>query len=882
MTSFATEVSSDIRQQPKFWADLAGLRAVGIRSTLVANMGEQPAVTGPALEEASLVRLLNSASVFALAEDEESRDLAQQIAVFASLTTDEPGVRTAAAHILSGLGNFPGLKLIEEQSPQELGLQAQLRSALLRELNSVQMADRRMPLTEFQLEVWSSLKARLATAISAPTSAGKSFVVLEHLCEAAGSSQKFTALYVAPTRALLAEIQGKLERKLAALGNSVRITTIPVPDPERRPRQIYVLTQERAQLLLSTMDLAGEINLVVVDEAQAIGDDSRGMILQDALEKVRDANPDARFLFLAPGASGFDLVGESVGLEQLEVKETNLSPVVQNRISVRFPLEDEHAVHLDLVTPERLEPIGSYKFRRGFALSEDAKLAAVAEEFGAAGRSLVYATGAKNAEDVTSLIALNRASKEDGPLNDLAAFIEKHVHKQYSLARFVRHGVAFHYGNMPSLLREGIETSFREGNLDYLCCTTTLFQGVNLPARNVFIDTPTRGNRGELLNEAELWNFAGRAGRLGEEVVGNVFLVNYENWEEKLLTKRKPFQLKVAFKDALEDSFDAVVDLLDVAGSEAVNEERKRADERTTAAAGLVLFRAAQGNLQTLLGRGRLQLSADQLGRLASSADSALTRLGLPESVLTNSWMIDPVALASLLKRIRELVRAKEFSKLIPTNPSSDSYTVYQSILRRLFKQLGGLNLSGEQGAKSKGYVSHVTVTALKWMRGEPLTQLVNEAVRFKLAVAKQSTKSKPEQAVVDAAIRDMFQTIEQTIRFKLVQWAKAYVDLTKFALMEAGHAELVPQVYDFSLALELGVSTNTGRSLVEFGLSRISASAVASLITDSSLTPDEVRKWLQSQQEDMLSQLSPLIRAELRAKGLLPEEESVQGDVEE
>jgi hypothetical protein len=115
-----------------------------------------------------------------------------------------------------------------------------------------------------------------------------------------------------------------------------------------------------------------------------------------------------------------------------------------------------------------------------------------------------------------------------------------------------------------------------------------------------------------------------------------------------------------------------------------------------------------------------------------------------------------------------------------------------------------------------------------------------------------------------------MFVLVEQTIRFKLVQWAKAYVDLLRFALAEAGRDDLVSQVYDFSLALELGVSTTTGRSLVEFGLSRITASAIAELITDSSLTPDQVRTWIRDQPEDLLHRLSGLVVAELHAKGLL------------
>jgi len=233
--------------------------------------------------------------------------------------------------------------------------------------------------------------------------------------------------------------------------------------------------------------------------------------------------------------------------------------------------------------------------------------------------------------------------------------------------------------------------------------------------------------------------------------------------------------------------------------------------------------------------------------------------------------MIDPAALASLLHRMRELIRKEEFGKLVPVNPSTDAYKVYNSIFRRLYKQLGGMKLSGDEGKKSQGYVNHITVTALKWMRGEPLTQLVNEAVKFKLKVAKQSATKKPEQAVIDAAIREMFTTIEQTIRFKLVQWAKAYVDLLRFALTEANRSDLVAQVYDFSLALELGVSTTTGRSLVEFGLSRISAAAIAALITDSSFTPGKVKAWLRLQPDDVLSRLSSLIVAELRAKDLLP-----------
>ncbi|RKP47488.1 DEAD/DEAH box helicase [Trinickia fusca] len=874
MSTFATEVAIDIRREPGFWSDLAELRAVGIRST-VLQANQQVRVDGPVLAEKALTRLLNTASVFASASDEESKELAQQIAVFASLASSEDMVHEASIRILSDLGNFPGLRKLESEHPVDLGFETHMRRGLLRELNTVDMAGVRVPLTEYQLDLWRSLDSSAATAVSAPTSAGKSFVVLEHMCERAMAAERFAAIYIAPTRALLTEIHGKLEKRLSSISKSIRITTIPVPDPESRPKQIYVLTQERAQFLLSTVAVAGLIDLVISDEAQSLGDDSRGMILQDTLEKLRESNPAARFLFLAPGASGLQLIGDSIGLPDINVKETTLSPVVQNRISVGFSDLDEHLVHLDLVTPKKLEPIGTYQFQRGFALGDDTKLAAVALELGASGRSLVYATGAKNAEDLTALLALNRHPGTSKGLSDLAKFIEQHIHKQYSLANFVRQGVAFHYGNMPSLLREGIEAAFKRGELDYLCCTTTLFQGVNLPARNVFIDTPTRG-KGAALDEAALWNFAGRAGRLGEEVVGNVFLVNYEHWESKPLTERKPFAMKAAFKRTVEADFDAVVELLQAAVDKAPILERDRAaGDRITAAAGLILFRSSQKTLDGLLGRRSLSLTTEQKDSLTELADQALTSLELPASVLTTSWMLDPVALAGLLQRIRELVCQRDFAKVMPSNPSGDAYTVYNSIIRRLYKYLGGVNLKGDEAKGNRGFVAHVTVTALKWMRGEPLTQLVAEAVKYKKKVAQQTNKRPLTQAAIDGAIRDMFTLIEQTIRFKLVQWAKAYVDLLKYALAQEGLDEMVSQVYDFSLALELGVSTRTGRSLVEFGLSRITAAAMASLITDSSLSADQVRGWFSQQPASLIQQLSPLVVAELRERSLVSVEYS-------
>ena len=111
--------------------------------------------------------------------------------------------------------------------------------------------------------------------------------------------------------------------------------------------------------------------------------------------------------------------------------------------------------------------------------------------------------------------------------------------KTHSLASVLQKGIAFHYGNMPLLVRQEIERLFKENEIIYLVCTSTLLEGVNLPATAVFIRKPTRG-KGNPLNENDFWNLAGRAGRWGKEFSGNIVCIEPDSWEIKPSpTKRK-------------------------------------------------------------------------------------------------------------------------------------------------------------------------------------------------------------------------------------------------------------------------------------------------------------------------------------------------------
>ena len=84
--------------------------------------------------------------------------------------------------------------------------------------------------------------------------------------------------------------------------------------------------------------------------------------------------------------------------------------------------------------------------------------------------------------------------------------------------------MAYHIGFLPSKVRKLIEKLFRERKIKYLFCTSTVIEGVNLPADNLFILSLCNGQ--PKLSPIELNNLMGRAGRIRYSIYGNIYFVH--------------------------------------------------------------------------------------------------------------------------------------------------------------------------------------------------------------------------------------------------------------------------------------------------------------------------------------------------------------------
>jgi replicative superfamily II helicase len=89
---------------------------------------------------------------------------------------------------------------------------------------------------------------------------------------------------------------------------------------------------------------------------------------------------------------------------------------------------------------------------------------------------------------IAGALDLGHADSALAELRDL----EDSEGKDY-LAKLLQRRVAFHNADLDWHQREVIERAFRRGEILVVCSTTTLAMGLNLPARNVFIDNGTLG-----------------------------------------------------------------------------------------------------------------------------------------------------------------------------------------------------------------------------------------------------------------------------------------------------------------------------------------------------------------------------------------------------
>lgn len=737
-----------------------------------------------------------------------------------------------SAAILAALGNFPGLKKLED-SVEDFQYTIPADRVINRDLKELiqRTSDGKHVLTDAQFEVAQSLQNFDFYSFSGPTSLGKSFVIKDFVRSEISSSSfnDKCVVFVVPTNALVSQTARDFRRELRDFKN-INIAIHPV-QPQLMLRKyrstIYVFTPERLIRFLSTK--GREIKLLVVDEAHRIvsPNDSRSPLFYYAIDQVLRTYA-SKLVFSSPSLSNpglfLELFGKSstgsVLIHERTVSQQRFFIDLINREAFYFPLDTD-------ALPERVRTDGVFKSNSWGAI-----------EYLANGtKSLIYV----NTPGKVVNFALEFKSPDGLKLNSrtraLIQKIKAEVHPEYFLIDALKNGVAFHHGRIPVSIREEIEAVFKdpESGVDFLVCTSTLLEGVNLPARNIFVLTDSDGT-GNKFKKIDFENLAGRAGRLTKDFKGNVFCLRLKDgeWEdpEHKIRQSEPQEATSFLLDPKKSRKKHYTDIEKVLLRQPLPTDRSVPQIEVAEKYAAILMIQSLSNTPSLLTQKFKDKAKDASGTL----EKVVEEVKVDIESLRRSPEFDPI--------VQEQVR-KQLARLkAPVAISSTEDIRFESVLEVLI-ELSRLYDWKEREGRGRGAMfrrnsskrmhdqrlRYWAQLVVKWMTGKPIHLVIQSSLQHYKKVGEIYLRdySKPKgqppyrheafdldsKVHVNHVIEETMTDIEYGVGFKILSYLKNYHDLCVQVFGEklAG--------LDLSILIEFGTSDQTAIELQQMGYSR-------------------------------------------------------------
>ncbi len=115
---------------------------------------------------------------------------------------------------------------------------------------------------------------------------------------------------------------------------------------------------------------------------------------------------------------------------------------------------------------------------------------------------------------------------ENEELNELIEEVKEEIHEDCYLAKTLKRRVAYHVAYIPTRIKEKIEDLFKKGIIQTVFCTSTLLEGVNFPAENLFLMLKSSSPWLKDESRVDFKNLVGRVGRIEFNMFGNIFFIS--------------------------------------------------------------------------------------------------------------------------------------------------------------------------------------------------------------------------------------------------------------------------------------------------------------------------------------------------------------------
>lgn len=789
-------------------------------------------------------RLLQSCAIFSLSEDEKFMKLAYKISIFILETNNSDlEIYKIIEIILIRLGNFPAIiHLLENGDYQDLfgvksdkedevSLNLWKEFILKKEKNFFSLNEVSQYFTDFQSDIFNLLISKKNISFSAPTSAGKSFILSAYISKIMSECLEKKIVYVVPTRALVNQVQKDMISSLNKFKQTdVKIFSLSQDilelDMENEKKAIFIVTQERLETILSNLDQDFKVDLLIIDEAQKIGDDDRGIRLESVIRDLIELNESMQSVFIAPFAKNPEKFKELFGID-LTIKKSSISPVSQNIFLVNF---ENRKVDISLYSNEVDETLDLYgiDIPRKVAENYNRKLWVLDNLLEKDSQTIIYCDAPIDCKRVAESINSNQVIDEE--VSSAINFISEHIHKDYDLIELMKKGVAFHYSRMPSFVKLYIEELFKSKKIKNICATSTLVEGVNLPAKNIIIYKPKKGRKLSMDNLTFL-NLVGRAGRLTKDFYGNIYCIDIDKWEScKDAIKGKDYLIESASEKTLNNKIMQIKDYLrrhDVVDS----------DVQTLVVRFIInqiKSKKIEGEINKIIQESE-SLTDEDLESILGSVKEITESLELDPKTILKNPAIDPRIQNKMYLELKKMDRS---NWSIPVNVYQENF---YSNLEGVYKIISEVFL----GEQNKAYKYFTNLTS-KWIREDPY----KEILLSKLTYSKGENYTKKD---VNEAIEKLNSELEDSLRFKYSKYLKCYNDILDRIIYEEGLNIKTTAIHNL---IERGASDKRTIALIKLGLSRSTSIHLKHHMPKNLESPNDCLEWIRTN----LYQIKPKI----------------------
>lgn len=563
---------------------------------------------------------------------------------------------------------------------------------------------------------------------SGPTSMGKTFVVQTYIEEQIKKGIKKNFAIIVPTKALINEIKNTIINSLKdelSLKNYRVITSAGDLLLQQNHNFIMVMTPERLlYTLIDNEDIT--VDFLFVDEAQKASEkNERNTYYVKLVSYVARKFPETKIILASPNIPNPEVylsMIPNVSVNDLHKISSKYSPVCQFKFYINFDNNQRSDIS---VYNEYLKEFIEIENES----SRFKDLPDIINKIGYNNQNLVYCSSRQKVLDYAIEYAKKLPLLNNTNLIALSNDIKKEVHQNCYLADLVLRGVAYHVGYLPASIRLRLEKSFENGEIKTIFCTSTLVEGVNLPADNLFVTSYKDGNKN--MDEVEFRNLIGRVGRIKYNLYGNVFLIcedsslksyNYVN----LLKNEIPNQTLRINNVAINKNYENIINDLENGNLEleqCVFDNQH--DYNTLRNLSMILVRdIALGTdtpvVQSFLNSGSLdQIKIDNI------------KNKYPISKTSDDITLSYDQLCNLRSAIENGLTYPDASD--PEYIDYDEVVEFMIQLRNIFKwQKYEKKTVGRKGKTEAGPLKWYSLLLLRWIQGNGLTRIIDYSLKNK------------------------------------------------------------------------------------------------------------------------------------------------------